>query len=123
MVEINIPKKREDTSIGRRLFAMAAPIAGGMIGGPAGAMAGNMLASKMNGASSQDALLGGAQQGADSAFSRRVQAKSQDPQMAVSDGLEVLKSLPQDHELRQKYAEPLIRAQMMGRPSISGRGY
>jgi hypothetical protein len=60
-VAINIPQKKQDTSMGRRLFSMAAPIVGGALGGPAGAAAGSMLASKMSGGSTEDAVMSGIQ--------------------------------------------------------------
>ncbi len=142
-VKVNVPTKQQDTSMGRRLFAMAAPIAGGMMGGPAGAAAGSILGSKMSGGSIQEALqnglMTGAQQGltrspaekpeisvenlnasqglqqpgiGDSAFGRRINMKSQDPAMAINEGLGVLSELPPDHPFRKQYTEPLVRAQL-----------
>ena len=143
-VKIQIPEKRQDTSIGRRLFAMAAPIVGGALGGPAGAMAGSLIGNKLSGASTQDAILGAAQQGigaagkseapqavaptasaqvlgqplpqlekpdlGDSAFGRRLNAVSQNPQVALQEGLNTLSILPQDHPFRKQYTEPLVKA-------------
>lgn len=131
MGQIMMPEKKQDTSIGRRLFSMAAPVVGGMIGGPVGAAAGGMLGSKMSGGSTQDAVLGGIQagvgqaqsDGADAAqkamiqsnnsLSKRLDALRANPAVAVNDGLEVLKSLPESNPLRQEYAPALIKAQMM----------
>src|SRR3989344_3707034 len=144
--QIMMPNKQEETSIGRRLIAMAAPIVGGIYGGPAGAAAGGALGTKVRGGTGQDALAGGAQAGIDkylsdkaekdkkeqeansesaqtpdlseklqrsefgeSAFARRSAAKSQDPQIAIQDGLNALPHL--SPELRQQYTAPLVRAQ------------
>lgn len=55
---INIVKGNNQTSMGRRLFASLAPLAGGAIGGPVGTAAGTYLASKALDAPGSDAILG-----------------------------------------------------------------
>lgn len=147
-VKINMPQTNPQTSIGRRLFSLAAPIVGGAVGGPAGAAAGSLIGSKMAGASTPDALMSAAQAGmsaapakdgpaapmsaesmnlptlqkpqvGDSAYGRRFNAVSQNPQMAFNEGLNILSGLPQEHPLRQAYTEPLVRASYLankGRP-------
>lgn len=62
-VQVAMPQQRDQTSMGRRLFAMAAPVAGFALGGPAGAAAGSLIGSKMAGATTRDAALGAAQTG------------------------------------------------------------
>ncbi len=140
-VQVMMPQKRQETSMGRRLFAMAAPIAGGMIGGPAGAAAGGVIGSKMAGGTGADAALSGAQAGfaqhtsdtkADlaakssmgltasqglqkpelgaSAFGRRLNASTQNPQVAIDQGLDALTAMPQP--LREQYTPALIKAKM-----------
>jgi hypothetical protein len=46
----------------------------------------------------------------DSAFGRRHAAISQDPQVALQEGLNTLSVLPKDHPMRKQYTEPLVRA-------------
>jgi hypothetical protein len=142
-VQIKMPEKRQESSMGRRLFAMGAPVVGGAVGGPAGAALGGILGSKMSGGSTQDSLMAGAQAGVtqgltktaakpegldmsqklqmpalgDSAFARRFSAASQNPQVAIQEGLSVLPELPQD--LREQYTEPLVKAQLaLERPQL-----
>jgi hypothetical protein len=57
-VQIKMPDAPQQP-IGRRLFGMAAPIVGGIFGGPAGAAVGGVIGAKVAGASTQDALAGG----------------------------------------------------------------
>lgn len=140
-VEIAMPGKQQG-SIGRRLFAMAAPVAGMAIGGPAGAAVGGMIGAKMSGANTQDALFSGAKTGLSAggeapekgatpsgavdpsllqesqklqnpadAFGRRMSAKSQDPQIAIQQGIEAASVLPDD--LKRSALEPLVKAKMM----------
>ena len=118
-VKINMPQPQQESSMGRRLFGMAAPIVGGLVGGPAGAAAGAALGSKVNGGSTQDALLSGAQAGVsakvapqaptmqgldasknlsmpklgDSAMGRKLDASSQNPMVAAREGLDALPHL------------------------------
>ena len=132
-------KGQQQTSMGRRLFSMAAPIVGGAFGGPAGAAVGSVLGNKISGASTEDALMGGLQAGvsqgisaaaspaapategivgrgaggAPSAFSRMLDVKSQDPQVAVKQGMSVLESLPPAHPLKQELGPAFVRADMM----------
>lgn len=143
-VGIQGPNKKQDTPMGRRLFAMAAPMVGGAIAGPVGAAVGGTLGAKATGANNQDALLSGAMSGASqgiskagkapspiagqnvnlsqemvkpelgSQFSRRAFSLSQDPQVAVKEGLNALGQLPQNDPLRQEYAGVLIKADMLG---------
>lgn len=144
---IEIKKGQQQTSMGRRLFAMAAPIVGGAFGGPAGAAAGAAIGNKIAGASTEDAIMGGLQTGAlqgiskavtpassgsivgrgaggaQSAFSRALSAKSQDPQVGVAQGLSVLETLPQDDPLRQELGPSFIRAGMMPLPKPKSRFY
>lgn len=141
-VKINIPQAQQNTSVGRRLFSMAAPLVGGAVGGPAGAAIGSMLGSKMAGGSTQDALMAGAEsaiskgisgnketpisaenmnlsQGlqkpslGDSAFGRRMSYLGDDPKVGIAEGLNALSQYPPDHPLRKMYAEPLIKAQYL----------
>lgn len=144
---IEIKKGQQQTSMGRRLFAMAAPIVGGALGGPAGAAAGSMIGNKLTGASTEDALMGGIQAGASQAISkatsdpstteggivgrgaggyqgamgRALDAKSQDPQLAVKQGLSVLETLPIDDPLRKELGPSFIRADMMPLPKPKTR--
>ena len=134
----------QDNSMTRRLFSLAAPIAGFAIGGPAGAAIGSTLGGLASGESGTQAALGGAKSfmsskknvgGADdgisgsdspdlpqlqkpdlgdSAFGRRISSLSQDPRIGVAQGLDALSQLPVDHPLRQEYTPILVRAQMMG---------
>lgn len=117
---IKIPEKRQDSSMGRRLFAMAAPIAGMALGGPAGAAAGSFLANKVSGQTTKDAALGAAGGAAQGAFGRRAELKSGDPQVKVQEGLGVLSTLPQDDPLRQSLTAPLVKSQMLGASSKYG---
>lgn len=146
-VAVTMPKAQE-TSIGRRLFAVGAPIVGGAFGGPAGAAAGSVLGSKVGGASNQEALMGGLQsaisrgitkggatsaapQGldqsqklampalGDSAFSRRLSASSQSPKIAIKEGLDALTGLPP--ELREMYTPALVQAELaLEKPQLGG---
>lgn len=143
-VEVFSPGKKQESSIGRRLFAMGAPMVGGALGGPVGAAIGGMVGSKVGGASTQDAVMGGVQAGiaqkaapaasapaaglnqsqklsmpalGDSAFSRRMSASSQNPKIAIHEGLEALKAMPP--EIQDQYAPDLIKAQMaLERPQL-----
>lgn len=126
-VQIKMPEQKQDSSVGRRLFAMAAPIAGGAIGGPAGAALGGMIGGKIAGASTKDAMLSGAQAGLGaigkkpvpgvvdtpdpSSMARRMDALTQNPDIAIHQGLEVASSLPPG--MKEQYLEPLVKAQMM----------
>jgi len=164
-VEVASPKKQQNTSMGRRLLGMAAPVVGGIYGGAAGAAAGGMIGAKITGASTQDSVLAGAESGlsaqasseskskslakgldntkpaasitngmsdlrgqsiqpvAESSYSRRLMSKTQDPQIAASEGLDILSQLPQSHPMRQQYTEPLVRMQVMSqRRGHAGRG-
>lgn len=47
------------------------------------------------------------------AFGRRMSYLAADPQVAVSEGLNVLGALPQEHPFRKQYTEPLVRTQFM----------
>lgn len=58
-VKVNIPQPKQETSMSRRLFSLAAPIAGFALGGPAGAAAGSILAGKAMGKSGSEAAVGG----------------------------------------------------------------
>lgn len=49
----------------------------------------------------------------ESAMGRRASMMSQNPQVAISEGLNSLSTLPQDHPFRKQYTEPLVRAQYM----------
>lgn len=131
---IEIKKGQQQTSMGRRLFAMAAPIVGGAFGGPAGAAAGAMIGNKLTGASTEDALMGGIQAGASQGLSkagssgpnqgamgRALDAKSQDPQVAVKQGLSVLETLPIDDPIRQELGPSFVRAGMMPLPKPKTR--
>lgn len=145
---IEIKKGQQQTSMGRRLFSLAAPIVGGAFGGPAGAAAGSVLGSKLNGNSTEDALMNGLQSGvsvglsksknpqdessqnsqdrivgrvAGGAASRMLAAKSQDPQIGVAQGLSVLESLPENDPLRQELGPSFIRASMMPLPKQKSR--
>ena len=115
MAKINIPQANNQGSMGRRLFAMAAPIVGGALGGPAGAAAGALVGGKLGGASTQDAVLNAAQAGinakSDTPAARRATAAGQNPQVAVSEGLSVLSTLPPEHPMRQELTAPLVKAQ------------
>lgn len=93
-IEVSMPKKKQDTNMARRLIGMAAPIVGGIYGGPAGAAAGGVLGAKITGASGQDALMAGAQSGlsvagsdksAERALSKGPAASVGTPQMGHSD--------------------------------------
>ncbi len=119
-VQIKMPEQQQNSSMGRRLLGMAAPIAGGIFGGPAGAALGGMLGSKLNGGTTQDALLSGVQAGistkaapgkaapvvgldesskltlpnlGDSAMGRKLGAAAQNPMIATQEGLEALPHL------------------------------
>lgn len=147
MVDIMMPKPQQETSIGRRLFGMAAPIVGGAVGGMPGALAGGLIGSKMAGASTQDAALSGLQSGlgykdngtgttdlkgagdtegdivgagAGGAMGRRLDAASEDPGVTINNGLSILSSLPPDDPLRQEYAGPLIKARMKASGQLPG---
>ena len=115
-MSIPVVKGKQNQSVGRRLFSMAAPIVGGAVGGPAGAAAGSVLASKMNGASTQDAVMGGVEAGASSQFSRRKEAIAGAPETGISEGISVLEQLPQGHPLKQELGPGLIQASMMRKP-------
>ena len=52
--------------------------------------------------------------GAESAFGRRLDLKSQEPAVAINEGLSVLGSLHPEDPLKHQLAPILIRAQMMG---------
>lgn len=133
MIQIDMPKPQE-TSIGRRLFGMAAPIVGGALGGPAGAVAGGLVGSKLAGGSTQDAALSGIQSGlgykGDSGsqgqadpgnpMSRRADAAAQDPAALANDSLGFLSKLPQDDPLRQEYAAPLMKMKMLSSGQMNG---
>jgi hypothetical protein len=136
---IEIKKGNQQSSMGRRLFAMAAPVVGGAIGGPAGAAMGSMLGSKMSGASTEDAVMGGVKAGmaqgvaggAETAtktgaglpgmpspneamptvFGRRMAMKAEDPAAAIQGGMSVLESLPPGHPLKQELAPVLLQTQ------------
>lgn len=128
---VDVIKPQQQGSIGRRLIGMAAPIAGAALGGPAGAAIGGMIGSKLNGGSTQDALLNaGASyastprgagpadgsivgQGAGGAFSRKMGALSQDPQVAIQDGLNAATLLPPD--IRKQVTPTLVQAQFASR--------
>lgn len=139
-VNIMIPEKKNETSMGRRLFAMAAPMAGMALGGPAGAAAGAMLGNRIAGGSVSDSVMGGMQAGAGAMsgakgvknpvdnsmlqesqklqnpadqFGRRMGMLSQDPQAVIQEGINAASFLPND--LRKDALKPLIQAQMMGR--------
>ena len=121
MAKIMMPDKAQESSMGRRLFAMAAPAVGMALGGPAGAAAGSFLGGKVSGKSTQDSLLGAAQEGmggGSNPLERRLSAKSQDPQAGISAGLDALSSL--DKPLRDKYTGVLVQAQMLGNPKYGG---
>jgi hypothetical protein len=143
-VEVSMPKKKQETSMGRRIVGMAAPIVGGIYGGPAGAAAGGVLGAKITGSSGQDAVMSGAESGMgqltkakspapgglaagpqpgdqmmlpaknETPFSRKLQASQSNPQVAAAEGLDILSQLPSGHPLREQYTAPLIRMQMMG---------
>lgn len=137
-VKVNIPAKSQETSVGRRLFSMAAPLVGSAFG-PVGAVVGNVLGSKAAGASNADTIIGAAKAGVataakepaapasnkvlgeelpqlqkpelgESAFGRRLSVASQNPQVGLQEGLNALSVLPPDHPMRQQYTEPLVKA-------------
>lgn len=139
-VQVTMPQQKQETSMGRRLFAMAAPVAGFALGGPAGAAAGSLIGSKLAGASTSDSIMNAAQTGAqaavapkatptktegldlstklqkpelgESAFSRRFSNLSADPKMQIQEGLNALTMLPPD--LRKQYTGTLVKAQFAG---------
>jgi hypothetical protein len=122
---VEVVKPQQQTSIGRRLLGMAAPIVGGAVGGVGGAIAGQVIGGKLSGQSSQAALLGGAEAGVNSmgqqkpqettSITRRNDALSQKPDVAINEGLNALALLPKDDPLRQQYTGPLVQAQMVRR--------
>lgn len=143
---VAVYQPKQQTSMGRRLLAMAAPVVGGAFGGVGGAIAGGILGGKLAGGGSREALLQGVEAGASkamapkakevegldasknlqkpelgSAFSRRQDAISQSPQVAINEGLSALSMLPKEDPLQQ-YAGPLVQAQMLSeklsKPSV-----
>ena len=128
---VEVIKPQQQTSIGRRLIGMAAPIAGAALGGPAGAAIGGLLGSKLSGGSTQDALLSAGQayastpkgqaqssgnivgDGAGGALSRRYGSLSQDPQVAIQEGLNAATLLPPD--IRKQVTPTLVQAQFASR--------
>ena len=137
-VQIQMPQGGQQTSMGRRLLAMAAPIAGGALGGPAGAALGGVIGSKVSGGSTQDALSAGLKSGImyaatpakkdelvgtlntspevqnaiDSPFSRKTEMLGQNPVKSINDGLDVVAQLPIDHPIRQQLTPAFIMAKM-----------
>lgn len=134
---IQIQKAQQQTPMARKLLSIAAPVAGGMMGGPVGAALGGLLGGKLGGQTTQDALISGLKsgtdykstikdpnpsttaggevvgQGAGGAMSRMLDARSQDPQVAIHEGLNYLSTLAPDDPLKQQLAPNLIRASMM----------
>jgi len=107
---------KPQTSMGRRLFGMAAPLIGGAFGGAGGAAAGSLIGSRVAGASPGDALLNAAQTGIqskESATARRLAQAKQSPQMAIKEGLDAAATMDPNDPLRKTYEETLVRAQMM----------
>jgi len=142
-VQIQMPKQREkETSMGRRLFAIAAPIVGGIFGGPVGAAAGGAIGAKVAGAEGSDAIMSGAQAGlgqmgsapgvkqatdtlgqskqlagpTESAYSRRLQLSKENPAVAFNSGLEALPDLEArgliSPDQRKQYTGALVQGQM-----------
>lgn len=113
-VQVNMPQGGQQTSMGRRLFAMGAPIAGMALGGPAGAAAGSLIGGKMMGQSTPQALAGAGE----SAFSRRMEVKKQDPAVGIQEGFNALPELEHKGLLkpdqRKYFTEALMRAKMTG---------
>ena len=55
----------------------------------------------------------------ESAYGRRLNYLSEDPQVGIQEGLNTLAELPTDHPLRTQYTEPLVKTQfMLQRPKL-----
>lgn len=128
---IEVKKGQMQSSMGRRLFAAAAPLIGGAFGGPAGAAAGQILGSKMGGATAQEALGQGISGLAGSAISgglsssnpaaRALSVKQSDPEAMLNEGLTILGTLPKDDPLKRELAPAFIQAEMVAK--AKRRGY
>jgi hypothetical protein len=117
---------QQQSSMGRRLLAMAGKLNGqdtgeALMGGAKAAMSQGMSeAVGVEGAGGAVNAAGdmtekmSAGLGA-SPFSRRLSAKSQDPQVGLQQGLSVLEELPGDHPLKQELAPLFLQAQFKRR--------